>query len=93
MMNDEFSTAWMVNYLRERAREEAKEGEFHAGEHTYWMIATRLAELEEIVKVLDGEGKPSPELVSSLLRRIAGSLQWGEFHHKYTYSKDLDPDS
>lgn len=91
MMNDEFGTDWMCNYLRERATEEATKEEFHPGEHTLWMIATRLAELEEIVRVLDGEGKPSPELVASLLKRIAGSLQWGEFHHKYTYSQELDP--
>lgn len=92
MMNDEFSTEWMCNYLREVAKKEAEEGEFHPGEHTCSMIATRLAELEEIVKVLDGEGNPSPELVASLLKRIAGSLQWGEFHHKYTYTQELDPD-
>jgi hypothetical protein len=91
MMNDEFSTEWMVNRLREVATEEAEEAEFHPGEHTYWMIATRLAELEQIVNVLDGEGKPSPELVASLLKRIAGTLQWGEFHHKYTYAESIDP--
>ena len=93
MLNDEWSTAWMVERLRDVAREEAEEAEFHPGEHTYWMIATRLEELEEIVKVLDGDGNPSPELVASLLTRIAGSLQWGEFHHKYTYKQELDPDS
>jgi hypothetical protein len=93
MLNDEWSTAWMVERLRDVAREEAEEGEFHPGEHTYWMIATRLAELEEIVNVLDGKGKPSPELVASLLTRIAGTLKWGEFHHKYTYNDSIDPDS
>jgi hypothetical protein len=92
MMNDEFSTAWMVQRLRDIATEEATKEEFHPGEHTLWMISVRLAELEEIVRVLDGEGKPSPELVASLLTRIAGSLQWGEFHHKYTYTQELDPD-
>lgn len=92
MRDDEFSSAFMCRYLRERATEEGKAEEFHPEGHTFWMIANRLEELEEIVEVLDGGGKPSPELVASLLKRIAGKLQWGEFHHKYTYTEDIKDD-
>jgi hypothetical protein len=89
MRDDEFSTAFMVRYLKTEAAKDAEEGEFHKEEHTCWMIATRLEELEAVVECLDPEGNPSADKVASLLKRIAGSIQHGKYYHKYTASDDI----
>jgi len=91
MKNDEFSTAFYVRALRERAREEGEAEEFNPREHTFWAAADRLEELDEIISILDGKREPSRELLASLLTRIAGVLQLGGMHHKYTYTNDEKP--
>ena len=42
----------LAEYLRERAVEEAAEGEFHPGEHTFWIAADRI---EDFLSMLQGE--------------------------------------
>ena len=39
----------LIEYLKERATEEAEEGEFHPEEHTLWITAERMEELISLI--------------------------------------------
>ena len=89
MKNDEFSSKFYADALREEAIKQAKEDDFgHPEEYTLWMAADRLEELEAVIECLDPEGNPSADKVASLLKRIAGSILHGKSHHIYTYKDD-----
>ena len=45
----QITNEFLVQYLKERATEEAKEGEFHPEEHTFWITADRIQELVNII--------------------------------------------
>jgi hypothetical protein len=93
MRDDEFSSKFLANFLREEAKTQAKADDFgHPEEYTLWMAANRLEDLEEIVACLNPEGNPSATAVASLLKRIAGSIEWGHAHHKYSYTEDIKDD-
>lgn len=90
MRDDEFSSKFYADFLREKAKEEAKADDFgHPEEYTLWMAADRLEELEAVIECLDPEGNPSADKVASLLKRIAGSILHGKAHHIYTYTDDI----
>lgn len=90
--DEEFSTAFYCRALREQATEEALAGEFHREEHTLWCAANRLEDLEAVIECLDPEGNPSANKVAALLKRIAGSIEYGKAHHIYTYKDDEKED-
>ena len=91
--DEEFSTAFYCRALREKAKEEAIEDDFgHPEEYTWWLAANRLEDLEAVIECLDPEGNPSANKVAALLKRIAGSIEYGKAHHIYTYKDDEKED-
>lgn len=56
MRDAEFGTAGLSRYLRMRATEEAEKEEFHPEEHTLWMAANRLDDLEAMLSMEDIPG-------------------------------------
>ena len=63
----------LVKILRLIAKNEAEEGEFHPEEHTCWLAANRIEELQAMI---DGKGDPQ------LLHEIATRLWHKEQHEK-----------
>ena len=91
--NDEFSSEFFAKALREEAKKQAKEDDFgHPEEYTLWMAADRLEDLERCMVCLNEEGQPDAIAVADLLKRIAGSITWGHFHHKYSAAEDAKDD-
>jgi hypothetical protein len=72
--NDAFlSTEYIEECLRSRAKETAREGEYHPEEHILWIAADAI---NKLVAIVEGE---APEV---MLRRLADELERNKMENK-----------
>jgi len=78
--NGDISSTELAEYLRDRAVEEAREGEFHPEEHTFWIAAARI---EDFLAMLQGHDDVS------LLLMLADRYQERENVRQLAIEKEL----
>jgi len=65
MRNRDISNKILIRYLRDRAVEDATEQEYHPEEHTAWMSADRIEDLQDMV-----DGKDDGEVLRAIANRL-----------------------